>query len=288
MNKVAVMTDAVAAIPGELTGKYNIKVLPLRINVDGKYFSETEMDGEDVVTRAWTTGEIPKTSSPTPVEYLEAYRELSKRAESIICITYSHNLGISFNSAAQAKEIARSELPQTKIAVIDSSCDIGGQMLIVLEAAKAANDGEGLQYLIELVNKRISEVSWIVLFDTLNFIVKGGRGTTARPWQSPAITTKMIMELDASTGGKYIPLLKVRTKSQGKAKMLEIMKERNKSKKFHAVVCYQKDIPEEAKELREEISSQSHCVELYTIKPALVQAIHLGPGALGLGWFSED
>jgi DegV family protein with EDD domain len=197
-------------------------------------------------------------------------------------------LGISFNSATQAKQIAQGELPQTKIAVVDSSADIGGQMLIVLEAAKAASEGRNLQYLIKLVKKRISEINWIVLFDTLDFIVKGGRGATASSWQSSALTIKMIMELDASTRGKYTPLLKVRTKSQGKAKMLEIMKERNKNRRLHAVVCYQKGGLEEAKELREEISSQSHCVEFYAINPALVQAIHLGPGALGLGWYSED
>ncbi len=44
MSKVAIMVDSIAHMPQELSDKYNVKMVPMGIVIDGKAYPETEVD----------------------------------------------------------------------------------------------------------------------------------------------------------------------------------------------------------------------------------------------------
>jgi len=69
-------------------------------------------------------------------------------------------------------------------------------------------------------------------------------------------------------------------------KALEIVKERNKGRKLHAVVSHD-DVPEQAERLKQLLLSQVPVSEIHLTGVSLIPIIHDGPGALRLGWFSE-
>ena len=87
---------------------------------------------------------FPTTSAPPPADYLEVYRQLSQRVDSILCVTISSEMSMCFKSATLAKEMAKKELPKVNIEVFDSRITVGATGFIALAAARAAAKGQGL------------------------------------------------------------------------------------------------------------------------------------------------
>jgi len=121
MRKVAVMTDTVASVPLEMQKEYGIGVIPYHVIMDDKDYLETEIDMNQLYTRLKDKENLPKTSFPSPAEFLQAYQELSQNAEAILHISIASTLSGVYEAALRAKEMAHEKLPQTTIEVIDSN-----------------------------------------------------------------------------------------------------------------------------------------------------------------------
>ncbi|MDH5364226.1 MAG: DegV family EDD domain-containing protein [Dehalococcoidia bacterium] len=145
MSKVAVMTDSVSLLTPEIAETYGITVVSTHITMDGKDYLDTDINPSEFYAQLPQLREaekFPTTSSPSISDYLEAYRELGKKVKSILCVAYSPRLGIAYNAATKAKEMVRGKLDKVTIEIINSGSCCGAQMLIALEAAKAAAKGK--------------------------------------------------------------------------------------------------------------------------------------------------
>ena len=111
-QKVAIITDSSACIPGELLRQYRIGLVPLNVIIGHK----TYQDGVDITPTEFyallrETEELPMTSHSSPGAHLEAYRQASQIAPSILCITLSASFSGQFSSAQVARELAGESLP---------------------------------------------------------------------------------------------------------------------------------------------------------------------------------
>jgi len=287
MNKVAIMTDTISGIPPEMAEELNIKVIPLHIIMDGISYVETEVDKNELYARLARKKNLPTTSSPTAAQYLQAYRELSQKAEAILHICYTSWIGMAYKEAMHAKKIATDELPKTTIEVIDTHTAHGAQLLCVLEAARAAAESKSLQELTPIANEMIPKLNLLYILDTVYYLGKGGRMGKASAWRDSALATKSILEMDASTAGMMKPLARARTQGKALEKLIEVVKERNGDRRLHAVISHD-NVPEEAEKLKQQLLSQIRVSELHTTGVSLIPVIHDGPGALRLGWYSEE
>ena len=287
MNKVAIMTDTVSGIPPKVAEEFDIKVVPLHIIIDGVSYLETEVAKAHLYTRLAQRENLPTTSSPTAGQYLEAYRELSQKTEAILHICYTSWIGMGYKEAMHAKKIAKDELPKTNIEVIDSRTAHGAQLLCVSAAARAAAEGKSLPELADIANKLIPRLNLLYILDTVYYLGKGGRMGGAGAWTESTLATKSILEMDASTEGVMTPLTRTRTQTKAIEKVLELVKQRNENRKLHAVVSHD-DVPEQAERLKQLLLSQVPVSEIHMTGVSLITVVHDGPGALRLGWFSED
>jgi len=290
MNKVAIITDSVSLLTPEIAETYGIKVVSTHITMDGKDYLDADMNLSEFYAQLPQLREaekLPTTSSPSISDYLEIYRELGKKVKSILCVTYSPRLGMAYNAAAQAKEMLKGELDEVSVEIIDSDTCCGAQMLIALEAAKAAAKGKRLAEITKIANNMVTQVRQIFMVEDLYHLAKGGRIGKARQWASSTISTKSLLGLDASTGGVILPLTRAKTKTKLMEKMLEIVKERNGNKKLHAVINHA-NVPQEAEELKRRLLSRFDCAELYVTPVLPLLAIHNGLGCIWLAWYGED
>ena len=289
MSKVAVMTDTAASVPQELKQKYGIKALPFHIVIDGKSYSEPEIDMGQLYTRLKQKENLPTTAAPSVEEFLEAYQELSKRAEAILHISMTSKFTMEYGTALEAKEMVREKLPQTAIEVIDSQTVTSAELLIVLEAAKAAAQGRNLNEVVQLVNDMIPRMNELSSRDTLFYLDKGGRVFEAKSWaEAESVTSfRAIVEIDASTGGVTKPLARAKTKGQIMQKMVEIAKERAGGKKLHAAITHA-NVPQEAEKLKQMVLAEFRCDELYVADVTPVVVVHNGEGYIELGFYSND
>ncbi len=290
MNKVAVLTDTVTEMTREIADEYHIKLAPINIIIDGKQYPEDDID------LTWYREQIPKwkkidkipTSSAISVGYfLDAYRELSQLAEAVIYIGHTAQFGISTSNARQAKQMAESELPQTAIEVIDSQTVCGAQMLIAIEAARAAAAQQSLTQVAELANRLVKKVNMVALFDDLSMLDKGGRIQKAKPWVSSRITNTALLEVNSATGGQMTPLARCRTRPQVLEKLFETINGRSQGGKLHVAINHV-DSPTEAEELKELTAAQFPCAEFF-ITPLYPLVInHTGLQSIQFCWWSED
>jgi len=290
MNKVAIIIDTTSNMSQEIADRYDVRLMPAGITMGGKTYPDTEINLTDFYEKLpkWKEAGNMPTSTAVPISvFLDAYRQLSRKAEAILYISQSAKFSLSLNAALQAKQMAQDELSQTAIEVVDCATVCGAQMLIAIEAARAAAAGKSFSEVVEVTNNMIKKVNEITFSDDLYYLAKGGRIHKARPWAGSKITNTVLLEADASTGGEHRPLARCKTKGQTLKTLFDLVKQRSGGKKLHVAIDHA-DALAEAEELKEKVSSQFQCVEVFINQIRPVVTLHTGVGTRIFSWWSED
>ncbi len=117
-NKVGVITDSIACLTDELVAGYGIRIVPYSFYFDGKAYKDwVDITPSEAYQLFLRNPESFLSSPASPMDYLEAYRVVSRRTENIVCITLSSELSTAYNVAQVAREQAKEELPQASIGV---------------------------------------------------------------------------------------------------------------------------------------------------------------------------
>jgi DegV family protein with EDD domain len=270
----------------EIARKFDIKLIPFHIIIDGKDYLDTEVDMEDLYARVDKKENLP-TMTPFPVgECLQAFQEVGQSSEAILYISASSGFTAAYKVALQAKEIAQKELPKTAIEVVDSRTGGSGLALIALAAAKAAKQGKNIEEVVQQVNYVIQRINHLTAPDTLFYLDKGGRICQAKSWAEAQHVSSFRALLEIAEG-IIKPVARVKTKKQILEKMVNIAKERVGNKRMHAAMTHNK-VPQQAEELRKMLLSQFHCEELYVFEGLAPTAIHTGQGLIDFGFYGSD
>jgi len=288
MSKVGIVADSAVSIPKELIKEYGIQIVPLvAIFGDKSYRDVIDLKTPDEIFQLIDKSDkFPTSSAPPPSDYLEVYRRLSQKVDSIFCATISAALSMCFKSATLAKEMAQSELPEVKIEVFDSRTTVGAMGLITLAAAQAAASGKDMSQVIETANKVRERVNMIFIFDTLSYLAKSGRIGRAQALMGNMLNIKPIVEVSTATG-LVEPVGRVRTKPKAVKRLLEVVEQRVGVKKpVHMMVEHTRSL-DEAEELKQTVSDRFNCVELLLCEFNPVAALITGPKMLGLSFYRD-
>ncbi len=288
MPRVAIVTDSTACVPPGLIEQYGIFVVPLTIIFEDKaYLDGVDLTASEFFRLLERAERLPTTSAPPPSVYLDAYRSQSKGTADIVCITLSSKLSMGFDSAMQAKEMAKDVLPQTRIEVIDSLTAAPSLGLVVLAAAKAAASGGDLAQVTQAAERVMTKVNLFAVLDTLYYLAKGGRVPKAAAWAASILRVKPILCITNETKGEVTLAERTRTKRKAVERLLEIMKGRvGTTVPVHVFVMHA-NVPEEAERLKQRVQSQFNCAELYVTDFTPVMGTHTGPGVVGVCFHAE-
>jgi len=289
MAKVGVVADTAASIPEDLIKKYGITMVPLitvfedksyRDGIDLKEASQLF----DLVNKA---DKFPSSSAPPPADYLDLYRKLAQdKVDGILSITISTGLSVCFDSATQAKQMAKKELPGVRVEVLDSKTTLGGFGMIVLAAARAAAEGKDLDQVIKAASEVKDKLNCIILFDTLSYLAKSGRIGRANALMGTILSIKPIAEIPPSIG-TVEPVTRVRTRPKALKYLLEIVRRRSKpGDKIHFLVEHAV-AAKEAKKLIKMLNEEFDCAEVLLCDTQPVAALKLGPKSIGLTFYSD-
>ena len=290
MKSVAVVTDTNSLITKDIAREYDIELVPLYISIDDKSYPEDEINLTNFYQNLlkWKQdNKLPKTAAPSVADFIEVFKKLGQQARGIIYIGYSRHLGIAIDSALQAKTKLKDELPDTKIEVVDSATGCGAQMLITLQAARSAASGNNFDEVLRVCQGIMRKVNFIFLADNLYYLMKGGRIHRARPWASSKVSNTVLLEMDMSTGGQNTPVARCRTKGQALRTLFDLVGQRSRDKKIHVAIDHA-DAEVEAQELKDKVTSQFKCVEVYINQMRPVLTTHTGVGSRIFCWWAED
>jgi DegV family protein with EDD domain len=286
MRKVAVVADSICCLPPEIVEKYDIRVVPMEIIYEGKSYRDgIDITPNEVYKIMRKKENLPTTSTAAVGDFLNAYREASQKAESVLCITVTSLQSKTFEAASAAREVAKEEIPGAIIEVFDSRSVAAALGFIVREAARVASEGAGLAEAIEAARKMMSKVNFLAMLDTLYYLARLGRIARAAAWVGNMLDMKPVLEHNPAVG-ETMPVARPRTKRRAVEKMLQIMSDRTKGATVHVMVQHADEL-EEAKKLAAEIESKFNCAEMYITEFAPVMGVHTGPGLLAIGFYAD-
>lgn len=286
MKKVAVLTDSTCCLPQELLQSYDISLVPLLIVHEGKSYRDgIDMSPAEVYRIMRRRENLPTTSTPSAGDFLDAYRQLSEKAESVLCITLTGSQSKILNTALVAKELAKEAIPGTAIEVIDSRAVAGALGFIVLEAARVASQEGGLAQAIDAARAMTGRVNFLAMLDTLFYLARTGRIGRAAAWAGSLLDVKPIVEHSPSIG-ETTPLARPRTKPKAVEHMLNTMARRVGDSTVHVIVHHADEL-EEGEKLKAEIGSRFSCAELHLTEFTPVMGVHAGPGLLAISFYAD-
>ena len=286
MKKVAVITDSVCCLPVELVKKYDIQVIPIYIVYKGKSLRDgIDISPNEVYKIMRRKKDLPTTSTMSAGDFLDAYRQASLKAESIVCITLTSLQSKVFEAAMVAKEQAKEAVPNTTIEVIDSRAVGGALGFIVLEAARAASQGAELHQVIDVARNMMGRVGFLAMVDTLYFLAKTGRIARAAHWAGLLLDVKPVLEHNPAVG-ETMPVARPRTRAKAVEVMLKLMAEKVGNRTVHVIVHHADEL-EDGEKLKAEIGKRFTCAELYLTEFTPAMGIHAGPGVLAISFYAD-
>ena len=283
-NKVAVVTDSIACLTSELVEQYRIGIVPIRLLVQGKVYRDlVDITPSEAYELFLQDPGSFNTSPASPGNYLEAYREASKQAKNILCVTLSSKLSTGYDMARVAKEEAKTELPETCIEVLDSQNVTAAEGFVALAGARVAAEGKDLAELIGVAEEVRDKVTFLAFLDTIRYVYRTGRLPKVAATVGSMLNIRPIL---TSSSGLIRFKGIVRNKKQGINRLLEVMRNEVGQNAVHVAVMHAY-APDDAEMLKDRISSEFNCAELWVTEFSPVMGYATGTGTLGLAFYKD-
>jgi DegV family protein with EDD domain len=280
---VRIVADSTSNLPRELTDRYGIEVVPLRVIFPG---GTTYRDGIEI-----TTGEfyrmmaaspmLPTTSQPPAAEFEDVFARLTASGDEVLAIVISGYLSGTLASAVAAQR----SLAPAKITVFDSLAAAAPVAFMVQRAAERAATGASVQEITADLEILRARMQMLFVVDTLEYLQKGGRIGGAAALAGSLLRIKPILIIKE---GRVDAWGKVR----GKRKALQLAIEATaqhvgtgpsvRAAVMHAA-CEQ-----EAREFGEQVVSALGCPAPPLSELSPVLGVHVGPGTLAVAAYNEQ
>jgi len=284
MPNVAIVTDSISCLTRELIESYQIGIVPIRLLVQGKVYRDmVDMTPSEAYEMFLKDPDSFNTSPSSPGHFLEAYREASQQAKNILCITLSARLSTGYDMARVAKEEAKTELADVSIEVMDSQNVTAAEGFIALAAARAAAEGKDLSEVIKIAEEVREKVTFILLLDTIRHVYRTGRIPKVASKVGSVLNIKPIL-----TSGSGLVRFKgvARNREQGLKYLLEALRNKVGQSPVHIAVMHAYS-PDEAERLKERVSSEFNCVELWVTEFSPVMGYATGTGTIGFAFYKD-
>ena len=185
---IKIFVDSGSSIKQEEKENYNVEIIPLKILLDDKEYSDGIDLSMDVFYDALINkNQFPKTSLPNLAEVEERINKCVNDGDDVIVLTISSGISGTYNSMRMLFE------GNDKVKVIDSQSAVGGMKIIVKEINKYIN--EPINVVLEKVNKLIPKIRVYAVPETLTYLHKGGRLSKVGYVAGTVLNLKPVIEL---------------------------------------------------------------------------------------------
>lgn len=288
MNRTIIVTDSTSDIPPDLAKSLAIEVVPLALMFgEETYRDNVDMTPEQFYERLPRADKLPTTSQPSPVEYMEVYRDVMARypGSSILSLHISSGLSGTYQSAVMAKSMLEEE--GENITVVDSLSASYGFGVMVVHAARLAAEGKEPAEILASTEALRKSRKLYFLVDTLEYLHKGGRIGKASAIFGTLLNIKPILSIDEE--GIIYPVEKVRGRKKAIARMIELFKnDLNGVERVNVAVGHTAE-PSSAEAFLSELQGHFKLEEKVLTNIGPVVGSHVGNGTLAVFiWPAQD
>lgn len=277
---VAVVTDSTACLPGEQIARYHIRTVPLSVVVGDRRLDDEPAELPDDIETGLRAG-AARTASPAPERFAAAYAAAAAAgAEAIVSIHLSGRMSGTVGSARLAAAAA-----PVPVRVVDSGSLGMGLGFAVLSAAEVARTGGSAEQVAAAAARRSAGLRSFFTVDAPGHLQAGGRlgagagAGSGSAGPGPGLTARPVLHI---SGGRLVPLEKVRTRSAAVRRLTELAVESAAAEPVDLAVQYLGEAgraSELAGRLAELIPGARN---IYQVRADAVIGVHAGQGMLGV------
>jgi DegV family protein with EDD domain len=271
-----IVTDSTCNLPDEIIQRYQIRVAPIAIQFGEETYEEgLNIDRETFYRKIEEMGIIPTSSQPSPAWFSKYYSELAKEGHSILVITVTRQHSGTYDSAETAKLMA----PEADVEIFDSKSISLGTGWMVLEAARAAEEGKDRPSVLARLTEIRERCHLYISPATLKYLQMSGRVGRLQGALGSLLSLKPIIR---TVDGRLDAFEKIRTRGKALARILELMEQDlGRTDPVNMAVIHA-HTPEEGQWLLERVKSIFNINEMLTGDLVASLAVHGGPGILGI------
>lgn len=269
---VKVVTDSVADLPPQVVEELGITVVPFNIRFGEEvYRAGIDLTAEQFYQELVRSKTLPVTSTPSPGAFVEAYDKLAEETDEILVVTLSAKLSAAYDVAMQSIDLMKREC---RVEVVDSRWTTMAEGFIAMKAAQAAQSGARLDEVLEITHRNIARVDFHAVFDTLEYLRKGGRIGAAQALVGSALRIHPIVTME---DGVVEPAGRARSRAKAIDHLYQFVMS---YAQIEELAVEDAACPDDADLLVERLSAKFPRERIYRSKTGPTVGTHTGPGLL--------
>ncbi|MBE5871100.1 MAG: DegV family protein [Lachnospiraceae bacterium] len=218
-----IITDSGADLPEGFLEENDVTSLYLPVTMDGiSYRAAQELPGEEFYQKL-KQGAMPTTSQMNPQEAAECFRQYLAEGTAVLYLALSSGLSGTYNSARIGADMIKEEMPDAKLAVVDTLSASVQQGLLVCKAVQLRNEGKTLEEVVKYVEENRQNFHAIFTVDDLFHLHRGGRVSKASAIVGTLAQIKPVLRMNGE--GKIEMLNKVRGRKKSLQAVVDTMEE---------------------------------------------------------------
>lgn len=272
-----IVIDSCGELPEELKQDGHFSTVSLELEVDGYRIRDDESFNQlDFLRRVKESVKGPKSSCPSPDEYMRAYEG---EEEHVYAVTLSGKLSGSYNSAVLGKNLYEEEHEDgKKIYVFNSKSASIGETLIGMKIQEFEEAGLSFEEVVEKVEEYIGSMNTYFVLETLETLRKNGRLSNLKAFLANTLNIKPVM--GSTKEGLICQLDQARGMNKALEKMVANMISRTKDCENRILAISHCNCPERAKAVKEKIEKLAKFKKIIIINTAGVSSMYANDGGV--------
>lgn len=221
MPRIHIVTDSGARFSNpRLVRHFPVTVLPNVLEIAGKrYLEGIDIDTDEAFKLIAEDGSPPLVEPPSENDFAELYTRLSHFCDAIISVHPSRELSDSWRNGRLA---AQQVSGNCEISVVDSQSLCAGQGMLIRVAARAANELDTAEEVIQSVRQAVNRIYSVYCVDDVDFLRANGFIKPSHAVLSTHLGIKPFVSLE---DGNIIVIEKVRTRAEVIERLVEFLVE---------------------------------------------------------------
>lgn len=280
---VKFIIDSASDILPKEAEELGIVHLPLKVIFgEEEYADSIDLTHEEFYEKLIECDVFPKTSQIPPADFEDAYKKIVSEGDEAVVITLTGKLSGTYQSAMIAKEDY-----EGKVFVVDSETVAMGERILIYRGLEYAKEGLSASEIADKLNEEKKKIRLMALLDTLEYLKKGGRISSAVAFAGGLLFIKPVI---AVVDGMVELVGKARGSKQGNNLLREMIAKSNGIDFEKPLMLGYSGLTD--KLLQKYIKDSSELWEgnidkVPTCTVGCAIGAHVGPGAVAVAFFEK-
>lgn len=262
--------------------RYGIELVPLSLTIDQRIFPATEKFNKVDFFRLLEASEVfPKTSQPAPSTFETLFEDARQKGDELIFIS----LAAVLSGTNQTANVVKGMGGYDNVYIIDGKSATVALKILALHAVKLRKEGKSAAQIVAEVEALRNRIQLIAGLDTLEYLRRGGRLSSAAASIGSLARIKPVVQL--GTEGNVVIAGKCIGKARAMKDLVSILAQDTVDPDFPVYGVYA-GTDENLNTLLPKISSLGIDIfpeNRFCIGPVI--GAHIGPGAYGIVYVSK-